>query len=515
MALTLGNNLTGTVSRTVVESNRKAATLGESMTTGLNQDTQAVDSFLGNSLRDSEKILSAVTKNINYSINMFGTASEYTNILAKSLQEGLTVIGSSGQVSAQKLATLEQGLKDVRAQAALLIKTASFDNKALLTGGVRNLSVQVGLSTVDKLTVGIDNIGEGRLFRSGATKLLIDYFAADVNRSRYYAANQQQLKEDRTDNKNLVIESLEATNPTQTLTDRQLATGLTAIRSKSKGAESTQVLSGVSKHFNERAKAQLIASWENIFKRDTIFAADANGDAAAHDAAEAIVVGMEQGLDFAQIRTNASEAAKTADNGDGGLDAVRDQARVIIDRYLNGGGVAENLGAAIDSHARLVNGTGAQLVGDLANPDYDITNLEGSCPLLNMIGSLLQQLMLLVLARAGNACSKWCSSCCLSLLLIVVLLMLPLLLADVLLLLILLLMLVMLLKMELLLELAASCCSMLLFLLLVITVGDVAAAAAGAGAVTHQILLMLSLLLPNTAGACYNCRRCFSCIRWC
>jgi len=47
MSLTLGNDLTGTVAREVDAANRKAAGLGESMTTGSNKFVEVVDAFLG------------------------------------------------------------------------------------------------------------------------------------------------------------------------------------------------------------------------------------------------------------------------------------------------------------------------------------------------------------------------------------------------------------------------------------------------------------------------------------
>lgn len=374
MALTLGNNLTGGVSRTVIESNRQASTLGESMTSGLNQNIESVDAFLGNSLRDNQLILGAIAKNTNYSTNMLATAKEYMNILAQSLQEGLTTIGSSSQVSAEKLATLEQSLSDTRTQVSLLIKTADFDNKALLTGGVQDLSVQVGLSTADKLNFSINNLGEGRLFRSGVTRQLINYLAANVNRSRYYAADPTRLTQDMTDTKNLVTEGLNAENPDQTLTNRQLATALTAIRNDG-GTEDLEALSGVTQTFNTAARAELKAAWKNIFENDVVFKIDNNTAAAAEAAAEAVVVGMENELDIADIKTNVNREADTAAANNGVAGAVGNRAELLVQNLLNGG-VADNLGNAIDSHSGLAVGTGAALTNAITDANNDITKVN-------------------------------------------------------------------------------------------------------------------------------------------
>ena len=374
MALTLGNNLTGGVSRTVIESNRQASTLGESMTSGLNQNIESVDAFLGNSLRDNQLILGAIAKNTNYSTNMLATAKEYMNILAQSLQEGLTTIGSSGQVSAEKLATLEQSLSDTRTQVSLLIKTADFDNKALLTGGVQDLSVQVGLSTADKLNFSINNLGEGRLFRSGVTRQLINYLAANVNRSRYYAADPTRLTQDMTDTKNLITEGLNAENADQTLTNRQLATALTAIRNDG-GTEDLDALSGVTQTFNTAARAALKAAWKNIFENDVVFKIDNNTAAAAEAAAEAVVVGMENELDIADIKTNVNREADTAAANNGVVGAVGNRAELLVQNLLNGG-VADNLGNAIDSHSGLAVGTGAALTNAITDANNDITKVN-------------------------------------------------------------------------------------------------------------------------------------------
>jgi len=151
MALTLGNDLTGLVSREVDAAGRRASGLGDSMTTGINKFVPVVDAFLGNSLRDNEVILGAVAKNTAYSVNMLTIANEYMSSVASALQGALTAVGSAGQVSADKIPTLQSSLTDKIDQVKLLIRTGDFDNKSLFAGDVKNLGVQVGLKTDDKL----------------------------------------------------------------------------------------------------------------------------------------------------------------------------------------------------------------------------------------------------------------------------------------------------------------------------------------------------------------------------
>jgi hypothetical protein len=149
MPLTLGNDLTGLVSREVDAAGNKASGLGASLTTGNDVFVEVVDAFLGNSLRDGEIVLGAVAKNTAYSINLLTITDEYLKTIASSLQDGLKTIGSAGPLSADKLAVLQKNLGDKRAQVALLINTADFDGKGLLKGDAKDIQVQVGLNVTD------------------------------------------------------------------------------------------------------------------------------------------------------------------------------------------------------------------------------------------------------------------------------------------------------------------------------------------------------------------------------
>lgn len=186
MSLTLGNDLTGTVSREVDAANRRAGGLGESLTTGTNKFVEVVDGFLGNSLRDGEVVLGAIAKNTAYSINMLAITDEYLKAVGSSLQAGLKTIAQAGPLSADKLAVLQRNLDDKKIQVALLIKTADFDGKAVLGGGASKVEVQVGLSITDKLTLAVKDISAGKLFRSSVSSALNEWLKADISRSTHY-----------------------------------------------------------------------------------------------------------------------------------------------------------------------------------------------------------------------------------------------------------------------------------------------------------------------------------------
>jgi hypothetical protein len=213
MALTLGNDLTGLVSREVDAAGSKASGLGASLTTGNDVFVEVVDAFLGNSLRDGEVVLGAVAKNTAYSINLLTITDEYLKTIASSLQDGLKTIGSAGPLSADKLAVLQKNLNDKRAQVALLINTADFDGKGLLKGDAKDIQVQVGLNVTDKLGIKVNDISGGALFRSSVTTVLNNVIktAPDINAITDYYVNANAATEvnvDIRDNVNLIWAAL-------------------------------------------------------------------------------------------------------------------------------------------------------------------------------------------------------------------------------------------------------------------------------------------------------------------
>jgi hypothetical protein len=180
MGLTLGNDLTGLVSREVDAAGTRASGLGESLTTGDDKFVEVIDAFLGNSLRDAEIVLGAIAKNTAYSIDLLTITDQYFKTISTSLQDGLKVVSTASQQSTDKLATLQQNLDDKRAQVALLIRTADFDGKGLLKGDAKSLDVQVGLSATDKLKISIKDIDSGKIFRSSITSALNNTVAANI-----------------------------------------------------------------------------------------------------------------------------------------------------------------------------------------------------------------------------------------------------------------------------------------------------------------------------------------------
>jgi len=214
MPLTLGNDLTGLVSREVDAAGSKASGLGASLTTGNDVFVEVVDAFLGNSLRDGEVVVGAVAKNTAYSINLLTITDEYLKTIASSLQDGLKTIGSAGPLSQDKLAVLQKNLGDKRAQVALLINTADFDGKGLLKGDAKDIQVQVGLNVTYKLGIKVNDISGGALFRSSITTALNNAIKAQIatgagaalGTTYYVPANAAaEMQRDIDDNVNLII----------------------------------------------------------------------------------------------------------------------------------------------------------------------------------------------------------------------------------------------------------------------------------------------------------------------
>ncbi|PCJ23772.1 MAG: hypothetical protein COA94_07990 [Rickettsiales bacterium] len=236
MGLTMGNSLVGAASRQIGADNLKSDDLGQSMATGANKRADVVDLFLGNSLRDAEVVLKTLANSTNYSKNMLEITDKYLSTLAGSLQESLQTIGSAGPLSGEKRAILQQNLVDKKTQVGLLIKTADFDGKSLLSGDIKDLGVQVGLASSDKLFLNATDISGGKLWRTSATNLIIAQMKT-ANGTAYYAT-QAEADADAGKNINLLSAALQNNNAVTgatgsgavAMTDTELATLIDAVR---------------------------------------------------------------------------------------------------------------------------------------------------------------------------------------------------------------------------------------------------------------------------------------------
>lgn len=212
MTLTLGNDLTGLVSRKVDASESKARSLGASLTTGNDVFVEVVDKFLGNSLRDGEILLGAIAKNTTYGVNLLTVTNEYLKTIASLLQDSLKIISSAGSFSADKLAVLQKNLNDKKAQVNLLINTASFDGKSLLKGNVMDMEIQVGLNVDDKLKIKVNDISNGKLFRSSITTTLNEKIKSGNFPTNYYI-NINEINAAADHNTNLFFAAIAAHYP--------------------------------------------------------------------------------------------------------------------------------------------------------------------------------------------------------------------------------------------------------------------------------------------------------------
>ncbi len=67
-----------------------------------------------------------------------------------------------------------------------MINTASFDCKSLLKGNVMDMEIQVGLNVDDKLKIKVNDISNGKLFRSSITTALNEKIKSGNFPIRYY-----------------------------------------------------------------------------------------------------------------------------------------------------------------------------------------------------------------------------------------------------------------------------------------------------------------------------------------
>jgi flagellin-like hook-associated protein FlgL len=235
MALTLSNNLTGSTSREVNSMTRNASILGTSMTTGDNKKIPTIDAFLGNSLKDKELMLSALTRNTSYAVNLVKTTSEYLNAIASFIQKGLVTITSVGILSAEKVPTLQQYIDALRSQINVLINTANFDNRQLLNGGATQIKVQLGTSTADNMSIFVRDIGNDNLYRTSLALAINEWIAEDPTAARtsYYSADE--LKVAQLNNENLISIGGTGYGGSGTgiaMTENEISNALVAIRDR-------------------------------------------------------------------------------------------------------------------------------------------------------------------------------------------------------------------------------------------------------------------------------------------
>ena len=232
MTLTLGNDLTGLVSREVDSAESKAGQFGASLTSGNDSFVEVVDAFLGNSLRDSEILLGTIAKNTAYGVNLLTVTDEYLKTIASLMQEGLKIISTARSLSADKLAVLQKSLIGKKAQINLLIKTASFDGKSLLKGV--DMDVQVGLNVTDKLKIKVNDISNGKLFRTSAVKAVNRWIAQDHTRCGYYNS-QSEIQQDLANNLSLIDAAVKKNGSgtgVASFTIQQLALAIFSLRSQ-------------------------------------------------------------------------------------------------------------------------------------------------------------------------------------------------------------------------------------------------------------------------------------------
>lgn len=357
MALTLGNDLTGLVSREVDAAGSKATGLGSSLTSGNNQFVSVVDGFLGNSLRDGEIVLGALAKNTAYSINLLTITNEYLNSIGKTMTESLETIGASDGKSLVSVATLQKNLSDQVAQLNLLISTADFDGKALLAGDATTLVTRVGLSIADKITLRVADISGGKLLRIGAANAINDYLGAAVGRVTTAAFQTQAA---------LDLAVAQRTNFAQTavagLTDVQLATAVNFVSTKNasfaridEGNLSPLLKAHIAVALNVRLAATIV-----VGAGGAIVAANGAGNAGLYadlaNAAGAVITAAGAaggGNDTAAI-ANAIEAAVKVQLVNGAHNAHRDAAALQVKNLYLGLAGGNGVGLSTASAADLV-----------------------------------------------------------------------------------------------------------------------------------------------------------------
>ena len=195
MALTLGNNLTNTVTREINYSIEEARTFSKSLSIGNNASLHPVNVFIGNSLSDKNIILKSNFKNNSYTFNILATADEYLQQISLVIQDSLKLIELANSLSSNKKIVLQKNFTDNKKQINFLINAAVFDGRKILAGDCSNIEFNKSLY--------IRDISEGKLFRSSIAVSINEWFAQDHNRCRYYN-HQEEINNDLTNNLSLL-----------------------------------------------------------------------------------------------------------------------------------------------------------------------------------------------------------------------------------------------------------------------------------------------------------------------
>lgn len=203
MCLTLGNSLTGLVLNETYAAQDKAMISSRSLVTGRDHRVETVDAFIGNSLSDKSILLKSLAQNTAYALNLLAVTDEYLKSIASLLQGSLAIIATANSLSFNKRAILCQSLEGKKDQIKLLIDTAKFDDKKLLSGDVSNIFIQTSTSLASDAKISITDLSKGKLFRTSAVKTINRWLAEDYTRCNYYNS-QSEIQQDLAKNMSLV-----------------------------------------------------------------------------------------------------------------------------------------------------------------------------------------------------------------------------------------------------------------------------------------------------------------------
>ena len=190
----------------------------------------------------------------------------------------------------------------------LLVRTADFDGKSLLSGGAGKVNVQLGLSIADKLTIKVSDISVPKLFRTGAANAINDWIAADITRTTAHN-NQVTFNDAIVDKHNFSQDAA--------LTNGELLAAIMATRADN------------ASFARLATKSLLIAAFiDPALQADVGIAADVNNAAITTAATAALINGFEAGNDTATIVAAVNAAANGAANANNA--AIGNAAGVLV-----------------------------------------------------------------------------------------------------------------------------------------------------------------------------------------
>jgi flagellin-like hook-associated protein FlgL len=132
----LTNPVTDVARFAMKDSSRRIGLAGEQIATGKRGPSDIVDYVIGSKLRNNATVLSSVSKNVNYGINMLKNAQSALESVKNKLTEMKKLIAQANTAFGPTLERLDALYRDNSKEVVRLLDSASYDGRKLFDGSL-------------------------------------------------------------------------------------------------------------------------------------------------------------------------------------------------------------------------------------------------------------------------------------------------------------------------------------------------------------------------------------------